>query len=76
MESMNENKVMKASMKARCITQKELAEKLGTTQNNLSGNMNRVRTSMDVFKGVLNALDYDVAVIDRRTGEIVWVVEP
>ena len=75
LEEMNENEMMKAAMRERGMTQVRLAEKLGTTQNNLSGNMNRRRVSMDVFRAVLDALEYDVIVVDRQDGREMWRLE-
>ena len=70
-----EGDILRASMKERGITQVELADKLGILQSSLSGNINRRRMSLEVFREILDAMEYDVAVVDRRTGEIMWKVE-
>ena len=67
--------ILKRAQKEREITQTELAEKMGTTQSALSGNMRRDRMSMDVFRDVLDALDYEIVIVDRKTGEPKWRVE-
>ena len=66
--------ILREAMKARGITQVVLADKLGVLQSSLSGSLNRKRSSMEVFCRLLNAMDYDVAVVDRETGEVVWKV--
>lgn len=71
---MEEGEILKASIKERSITQVELADRLGIRQSSLSGNINRRRMSLEVFSEILNAMDYDVAVVDRETGEVVWKV--
>lgn len=72
---MEEGAILKASIKERGISQVELADRLGIRPSSLSGNINRRRMSLEVFGEVLNALEYDVAVVDRNTGEIMWKVE-
>ena len=71
---MEEGDILKASIKERGITQVDLADRLGIRQSSLSGNINRRRMSLEVFGEILNAMDYDVAVVDRETGEIMWKV--
>ena len=72
---MEEGDILKASVKERKITQVELADRLGIRQSSLSGNINRRRMSLEVFSTILNAMGYDVAVVDRETGEVKWKVE-
>ena len=72
---MEEGEILKASVKERKITQVELADRLGIRQSSLSGNINRRRMSLEVFSTILNAMGYDVAVVDRETGEVKWKVE-
>ena len=67
-----EGEILKASIKERKITQVELADRLGIRQSSLSGNINRRRMSLEVFSEILNVMDYDVAVVDRESGEVVW----
>lgn len=71
----NEKAIMKDAIRARGITQMKLAEMMDTTQNNLSACLNRSRTSVEVFKEVMDALEYDVVIVDRRTGESVYKLE-
>lgn len=66
--------ILKEAIRARNICQVDLADKLGIVQSTLSGNLNRRRMGLDNFRDILNALDYDVCVVDRNSGEIVWKV--
>ena len=66
--------IFRLAMKERNVKQIELADKLGILQSAVSGNLNRRRIGLDVFNTMLDALDYDVAVVDRTTGEIRWIV--
>ena len=66
--------ILREAMKYRDMKQSILAEKLGMRQPSLSGNMNRVRIGLDVFARILDAMDYDVVVVDRTTGEEKWRV--
>lgn len=66
--------ILKQAMKERGATQVEVADKLGMLQTGVSGLINRPKMTMYGFSTVLNALDYDVAVVDRNTGEVVWKV--
>lgn len=67
--------IMRMAIKARGTTQQQVAEKMGTSQNALSANMNRGRTSVENFKKILDALDYDIFIVDRKTGEAEWCVD-
>ena len=64
--------IMKAAQKSRQVTQDVIAEKLGIKRNALSQGINRSRMSLFMFSRVLNALDYDVVVVDRNSGEPMW----
>lgn len=64
--------IMKLAQKTRCVTQAELANKIGIRQSSMSGNLNRSRMSLDTFEKVLDALEYDIVVVDRNTGEPMW----
>lgn len=66
--------ILREAMKERLMTQVDLADKLGILQSSLSGSLNRKRASVEVFCRILDAMDYDVAVIDRETGEVMWKV--
>ena len=75
MEKMNERSILRSAVKERCIKQAYIATKLGIPQNALRAKMTRERMSVDTFKSVLDVMDYDIAVIDRVSGEICWVVD-
>ena len=75
MESKIENAVLRSAMKERGLTQTVLAGQLGTSQNGLSNNINRMRMSVQVLKELLDAMEYDLVVVDRRTGEQKWRID-
>lgn len=74
-EIMEDKKILRAAMRERNMKQTELGERLGMLQSSVSGNLNRTRMGLDVFVKMLNAMDYDVVVTDRNTGETVWQVK-
>ena len=67
--------ILREAMRERNMKQTALAEILGMRQASLSGNMNRDRMGLDVFVKILNAMDYDVVVMDRNTGKDLWKVD-
>lgn len=71
---MDEGSILKSAMKERGMMQVDLADKLGVLQSSISGNINRKRMGLEVFSTMLNAMEYDVAVVDRATGEVMWKV--
>ena len=73
--AMDSGAILKSAMKERSIVQVDLADKLGVLQSAVSGNINRKRMSLDVFSTMLDAMDFDVAVVDRESGEVMWRVE-
>ena len=75
MERLIENSVVKAALKEREMTQMALAERMGISQTSLSNSINRVRMSVQVLKEVLDAMEFDVVVVDRRTGEEKWTID-
>lgn len=75
MEKLIENDVIRAAMKDRGITQTVLAKMIGTAQNSLSNSINRSRMSVQVLKDLLDAMEYDLIVTDRRTGEEKWKID-
>ena len=72
---MTDRDIMKGAMHERKTFQKDLAEKMGVNQSTISTNMRRDKIGLNVFVKLLEALDYDVAVVDRKTGEVKWTVE-
>ena len=67
-----EKDILKLAQKRRQVTQETIAGRIGVKRNDLNQNMNRSRMSLDTFIKVLNALDYDIVVVDRETGEPMW----
>lgn len=71
-QALPERMLMKRAQKKRGVTQNVIAERLGVKRNALNQNMNRCRMSLSVFADVLSALDYDIVIVDRETGEAEW----
>ena len=72
MDTKSENDVIRVAMKARGLTQTALAEKVGTAQNSLSNAINRSRMSVQWLKKILDAMGFDLVVVDRKTGKQCW----
>lgn len=72
---LTENDVLRAAIKARGTSQVDVAKKLGMLQSALSQNIGRGRMTVDKFKTILDAMDYDVYVVDRRTGKAAWALD-
>ena len=68
------SEILRLAIKKRGTTQIAVADSLGMYQSGLSGLINRSKMTMYGFGTILNAMDYDVAVVDRETGEIMWKV--
>jgi len=67
--------ILRAAMMKRHTTQAAVAKKMGVLANSLSQNMTRSRISMDNFKKILDAMDYDIYIVDRNTREAEWCVD-
>ena len=67
--------ILRMAIRERGTNQINVSEKLGIKQCTLSSNMNRERMGLDNFKKILDVLDYDVMVVDRKTGEAVWCLD-
>lgn len=67
--------ILRNAIKSRNMTQTKLAAKLGILQTSLSGRLNRQNISLDTFVDILDALDYDVIIVDRESSEEIWRVE-
>lgn len=66
---LNEGDAIRRAMKERSVVQVELADRMGMLQSSLSGSLNRKRMSVDFIRSVMDALDYDIAIVDRTSGE-------
>lgn len=66
--------IMRRALKEREMTQVDLADKLGVMQSTVSMHFSRIRIGLDVFLNVLDTMEYDVIVVDRKTGEKKWKV--
>lgn len=75
-EVLRDSMILRRAIEEKGITQTKLAARIGIKQNALSANICRDRMSLDNFKRILNALGYDVAVVDRESGDVRWIVDP
>ena len=66
--------ILKLAQKSRHVTQDVIANALRMKRNSLCQNMSRPRMSLGMFAKILDALDYDVVVVNRETGEAEWQV--
>ena len=73
-EEMECTKALKAAMTERRMKQSDLADKMGMQQCSISGNLHRPRMGIDVFLRMMDAMDYDIVVMDRKSGNIEWKV--
>ena len=67
--------ILQLARQRRKLTQVVLAGRLGVKQNALAQSLSRPRISLDMFTRILNAMDYDVVVVDKTTGEPVWKLD-
>ena len=72
---MGDKEILRDAIKKRGVKQVELAKKLNISQATLSGNMSRDRMGLDNFMKILDALDYDIYVVDRNTGKAMWTMD-
>lgn len=72
---MRDKDILKAAIAERGTSQVKLAKVIGIRQNALSASINRERMSMDSFTRILDELGYAVAVVDKRSGEVCWIVD-
>ena len=74
-EVMEDKAVLRSALNERKMTQKVLGERIGMSQSSLAQNLTRERMSVDMFTRMLDGMDYSVAVIDRRSGKVCWIVD-
>ena len=72
---MRDKDILKAAIAARGTSQVKVAKLIGIRQNALSASINRERMSMDSFNRILSELGYAVAVVDKHSGEVCWIVD-
>jgi len=72
---MENREIMRVARAERGMTQTELAERMGMLRNGLSMNLSRPRISLDMFTRILDAMGYDVVVVDREDGSEKWRVK-
>lgn len=67
--------IMQNARQRRKLTQEALANRMDMKRNSLCQNLSRPRISLEMFVRILDAMDYDVVIVDRTTGEITWKVD-
>lgn len=67
-----DREILKLAQKKRNVTQEMIANSLGMKRNSLCQNMSRQRMSLGMFAKILDAMDYDVMIVNRETGEADW----
>lgn len=72
---MTDNLILHTAQKSRRCTQKQIADMLGVHISSINRSMNRPRMSLEMFSKILDALDYDVVIADRETGNVMWKLE-
>lgn len=72
---LKDKEILRTAMSERGMTQVKLAKRLGVLQNTISASVTRERISLALFNRLLNAMGYAVAVIDKQSGDVKWVVD-
>ena len=67
--------ILRKAMKDRNVTQVMLSGVVGMRQTAISQSLTRTRIGLGVFAKLLSALDYDVVIQDRETGEVVYKLD-
>ena len=66
---MNTGEIIQKCRWTRNLSQHKLSEKSGVARQTISNaEINRRSTSVTVFVKLLNSMDYDLAIIDRKKG--------
>lgn len=73
--TLNERVILRNALRGRQMTQLTLSERMNMKQSALSQNMARPRMSLGMFAKILDALNYDVVIVDRMSGEASWKLE-
>lgn len=72
---LNGKEILKEAAKESGTTQKELGERIGMSQTSVSAGLARERVSLEMFSRLLSGMGYAVAVIDKKDGNVRWVVD-
>lgn len=67
-----DREILKLAQKKRNMTQEMIANSLNMKRNSLCQNMSRQRMSLGMFAKILDAMDYDVMIVNRETGVADW----
>lgn len=63
--------LLKKAMQQRHISQVQMADMLGISKQTLYNRLNRNSISVTAAVGMFDLLEYDIAIIDRKTGEVI-----
>ena len=69
------NNILKSAKDERGLTLAQLADRMGLKQSAVSGQINRGRVSLDAFENILRVMEYDVVIVDRKSGEVKWLLD-
>lgn len=67
--------ILRAALRRRHMTQTDISDKLGIVRSAVSMNMTRDRMGLDNFVKMLDVMEYDVYIVDRKTGEAEWCID-
>ena len=73
--TLNDRAILRNALRGRQMTQLTLSDRMNMKQSALSQNMTRPRMSLGMFAKILDALNYDVLIVDRESGEAAWKLE-
>lgn len=73
--AMTQRGILQSARSERKLTQEVIANKTGMKRNAVSQSLNRPRISLEMFSRLLNAMDYDIVIVDRADGEAKWKLD-
>ncbi len=63
--------LLKRAMQLRHISQVQMADMLGISKQTLYNRLNRNSVSVTAAVGMFDLLEYDIAIVDRKTGDVI-----
>ncbi len=63
--------LLKRAMQQRHISQVQMADMLGISKQTLYNRLSRNSISVTAAVGMLDLLEYDIAIVDRKTGDVI-----
>ena len=67
--------ILQLARQERNLTQGVLADRMNMKRNSLCQNLSRPRISLEMFGRIMNAMEYDIVIVDRTTGEAAWKLD-